>query len=610
MARLAPETIEQIQAANDIVDVVGSYFPLKRSGPVYKALCPFHQERTPSFTVNPHRQIFKCFGCGAGGSVFRFVMNYENLDFVAAAKKLADRAGIRIIEAQLSPDDEARVSMRRRLLALHAEAAEFFHHQLMKKSAAQIARDYLKKRGIGTDIAKAWKIGYAPDSWEVFAGFAHERGFAREEIVQSGLVKLREDPRGARPDETADTSSDAGTPFYDRFRARVMFPICNDTGEVIAFSGRLLEADPKAAKYINSPETMLFTKGAVLFGLHRSKRALIDKSSAIVCEGQLDLITAFEAGVQNVIAPQGTAFTEKQARILKRYVEEVVLCFDADPAGEKAMERSLASLLTENLLVRVIEMPPGEDPDSFIRSRGPAAFVERIAEAKDFFDFQIGKESARPEFATPRGRIQTARKMAASISLISDPLLRETLVNKMTLRLEVSPGEFTRMLKAPRAIEPDTPARATQRITLDPTLHLLALLTLRDAEVRAWVFSESWREALGAEPEAALLQKILEADLRADEPPSINAFLVTLDAAEEAAVASLLEEKVPPNAMIIAHDCWRELERRGIRRRIDSVQSRLRGRDSPVDDQVKWQKEILDLQKRLSDIARPFPPPL
>jgi len=347
--QLAPELIDQINAANDIVEVVSGYFPLKRTGAVWKAICPFHDERTPSFTVNPQRQIFKCFGCGAGGGPIRFVMMYENLGFVDAAKKLAERAGIRVEQGMMSAEDEERVSMRRRLLALHAEAAEYFHLHLMKKPSAQVARDYLKGRGMGSDVARSWKIGYAPDAWDAMAAFGRDRGFDRDELLESGLVKLRDEDRPQGD-------------FYDRFRGRVMIPICNDTGEVIAFSGRVLEKDAKAAKYMNSPETMLFTKGAVLFGLHKSKRALIDKSSAIVCEGQLDLITAFESGVQNVVAAQGTAFTDRQARKLKQYVEEVVLCFDSDAAGEKAAERSLSALLSANLAIRVVTMPAGEDP--------------------------------------------------------------------------------------------------------------------------------------------------------------------------------------------------------------------------------------------------------
>jgi DNA primase len=609
---IPPETIEQITSANDIVEVVGGYFPLKRSGPVFKALCPFHQERTPSFTVNPQRQIFKCFGCGAGGGVIRFVMNYENLDFISAAKKLAERAGIRLEEGEMSAEDSARYSMRRRLLALHAEAAEFFHWHLMKKPSAQIARDYLKSRGVGGETAKSWKLGYAPDEWDAMREFGGRNGFSDEELIASGLVKLREEeqPRGE---------------FYDRFRARVMFPICKDDGEVIAFSGRVLEADAKAAKYVNSPETMLFTKGAVLFGLHKSKRAIIGKASAIVLEGQLDLITAFESGVENVVAPQGTAFTEEHARKIKRCfpdgLGEVVLCFDADSAGDKAAVRTFSSILSatasvlskENILIKVAEMPPGEDPDSMIRGKGAGAFIERIAAAKDFFDFQMDRLAGNPDFQTPRGKMQAARKMAESISLIRDAVLRETVMHKVALRLEISAQEFVRLLKAPTAKRPaaeNDASPSVEPIVFEPTMRLLMLVALRDPAAREWLLEEPWDRALADDPEAALLVKILRAEINPADQASIHVFLTTLDAAEEAAVSGLLEEKAPAHALAIAHDCWRELERRKLRRRMESLQARLRVPNLPAEDQEKLQKEILDLQKRLSDIARPLSPPL
>jgi DNA primase len=602
VVRVAPELLEQIQAANDIVDVVGSYFPLKRAGTLYKALCPFHQERTPSFTVNPQRQIFKCFGCGAGGSVFRFVMNYENIEFPAAVKKLADRAGIPLVAEQLSASDEARVTMRRRLLALHAEAAEFFHQQLLKKSDADAARTYLKGRGIGSAIAKSWKLGHAPDSFSSFTEFARCRGFSDEELVASGLVKLRneENPRGE---------------FYDRFRNRVIFPICNDTGEVIAFSGRILEADAKAAKYINSPETMLFTKGAVLFGLHRSKRALIDRRMAIVCEGQLDLITAFEAGVQNVIAPQGTAFTTRQAHILRRYVDEVVLCFDADAAGEKAAERSLGALLEENLAVRVVELPPGEDPDSLIRTQGTDAFRARVDGARDYFDVRIERLLAQPENATARGRVHAVRAIAESIKLISDPVLRGVVTSRAASRLEVSPDELLKLAKPPSVSMRGGASRESAAPVLteemDGTLRLLALVALRDAASREWIRAQpGWENALAPHPRGDLLTAIVRSDVQPDAPGSVAAFLTTLDRSGEALVSGLLEEKLPPEPLRIAHDCWHDIERRRLRRKIEAIHARLRTPNLPEDDILKLQKEILDLQKRVSDIARPFSPPL
>ena len=599
MPRLAPELIEQIAAANDIVEVIGGYFPLKRAGSAWRATCPFHQEKTPSFQVNPQRQIFKCFGCGAGGSVFRFVMDYEHVDFVTAAKKLADRAGIRIVEQEMSAEDAARVTLRRRLLALHAEAADFFHLNLMKKPAAARAREYLKGRGISGEVAKSWKLGYAPEGWDAMRDFARGEGFSEEELLASGLVTWRD-------------GEDSGR-FYDRFRDRLMFPICNDTGEVIAFSGRVLDAEAKGGKYVNSPETPLFTKGAILFGLHRSKRALIDRKMAIVCEGQLDLITAFEAGVENVIAPQGTAFTEKQARILKRYVEEVVLCFDADAAGQNAAEKSARELLAQNVAVRVATMPAGEDPDSMIRGRGAEAFIGQIASAKDFFDFQIDRLAARPDFAMPRGRTQAAREMAKSISIITDAVLRETIINRVTMRLEISAQEFARLLKQPAAKPADDETldeklRPTRE--LDPTISLLLKVALTDQAAREWLSEQDWESILAESEDAELVRKVVCTDLNVEDAAALAAFLSTLESGEEADVIEILEGRKPEFAMIIAHDCWRELERRQIRRRLDAVQARLRAPDQALATIVAAQKEVLDLQKRLSDIARPFSPPL
>ena len=596
---IPPETVEQIIAANDIVEVVEGYIRLKRSGTVYKAPCPFHQERTPSFTVNSQRQIFKCFGCGAGGNVIRFVMSYENLDFVAAVKKLAERVNIPIQQAEMTAEAAAQYSMKRRLLALHAEVADFFHYQLLKKLGAQIARDYLKGRGISVDVAKSWKIGYAPDAWDTIRDFAHEQGYSDEEIIKSGLVSFREQDQ-----------PESG--FYDRFRGRLMFPISDVNNNVIAFSGRVLVKDAFGGKYVNSPETMLFTKGNVLFGLNKSMRALLDKRSAIVCEGQLDLITAFEHGVQNVIAPQGTAFTDKQAHILKRYVDEVVLCFDADTAGDNAAVKSLPHLLAESLAVRVVTMPQGEDPDSLIRGQGAGAFTERVAAAKDFFEYQIEKLAKQPEFATPRGKMQAAKKMAELISLIKDPLLREAVMNKVTLRLEVSNQEFVKLLKAPVdkqdsaevAVSSETPMLA------DPTIRLLATVALRDAASREWLLEEHWDRMLADDPDAVLLTKILGGQFDPADSTSVRVFLTTLDAEEESVVSGLLTDKPVENPLVVAHDCWRELEKRLIRRRIEALKARQRTPDLAHENQINLHEEILTLQKRLIELGRPLPPPV
>src|SRR6266705_1888695 len=329
-------------------------------------------------------------------------MDYEHVDFPSAVRKLAARVGIPVIEEGGPSEAEDRQHQARRtLLQLHAETTGWFHENLIKKELAEPARKYLKQRGIMAEIAKRWQLGYAPDEWDAFGTWARGRGYDQQTLITSGLVTTKEDADGA-----------PGQLSYDRFRGRIMFPICNDVGEVIAFSGRLLKDEEGAAKYLNSPETPLFRKGNVLFGLHKTKRALIEANCAIVCEGQIDLISLFEAGITNVVAPQGTAFTENQARILKRFVDEVDLCFDSDAAGKKAAERSLDALLQNDLIVRVAEMPAGEDPDSLIRRDGKEEFEKRIAGAREFFDYWIEREAGSTNMTSLTDKMKLARRVA------------------------------------------------------------------------------------------------------------------------------------------------------------------------------------------------------
>jgi len=604
MPHIPKEIIDQVAAANDIVDVIGTYFPLKRLGVLYKALCPFHQERTPSFTVNQQRQSFKCFGCGAGGSVFRFVMDYEHIDFIASVRKLAEKANIQIVEATMKPEDYARLDMRKRLLALHAEAASFFHLQLMRTPGAAVARDYLKARGLTAEVAKSWQIGYAPDTWDAVRDMAYRQGFNDNEIIASGLVSVKGDDEDRLSDNRNPT-------FYDRFRDRIMFPICNDNSEVIAFSGRILDAEKSPAKYVNSPETMLFTKGKVLFGLHKAKRALINQKAAIVCEGQVDLITAFESGVQNVIAPQGTAFTEHQAHILKRYVDEVILCFDSDAAGEKAAERSLPHLLGENLVVKIATMPPGEDPDSLIRKQGPEAFLAQINTARDFFDFQIERQALLPNFNSPAGKLAAARKLAEFITSISDVVLREAVINNAAMRLELAPQDFKTLLKrAPQARRDENQSVVqAETIQLDTTLKWLLFLSLRDAASRIWLQSRGWGNVLEEDPAGkALLMKVLDADLDVETVSSVSAFTSTLEPAEENALTTLLDQPLPPEPKTIAEDCWHELERRLLLSEQKALKSKQHSPALNLEEKIALHPRIIEVQKQLAALPPPHPP--
>ena len=595
MGTIPSQNIEQIAAANDIVEVIGSYFPLRRAGSAFKALCPFHQEKTPSFTVSPQRQTFHCFGCGVGGSVFRFVMDYEHLDFPAAVHKLAARAGIPVIEERgaISSDDDRQHEARRTLLKLHAEAAEWFHENLLKREFGAPAREYLKKRGIDRAVAANWQLGFAPESWDATLKWALDRGYRRPQILQSGLVKLRDEAQGDGE-------------VYDRFRGRIMFPICNDVGEVIAFSGRVLKNDAEGAKYLNSPETPLFRKGNILFGLHKTKRALIDAGCAIICEGQLDLITLFETGITNVVAPQGTAFTEKQARVLKRFVNEVVLCFDADAAGQKAAERSLDALLENDLIVRVAEMPPGEDPDSIVRGKGRKEFEKRVENAQDFFDYWIEREVATKNLNSLGAKTQLARTLAETIGRVRDPLMRGQVISKASARLGVPAADFENLVPKTFRARPMPEDRTVRTAAPAPRhdLAMLCLLALRNEEARDFLLTQEWRDVLAETPDAQLLVQILDSDFRPDDPASLNTFMSSLSPESEALVSSWMMKKAPGNPVAVAKDWWNGLQQAVLRRRLQVAESRIKLPQLTAGEVVTLQKQILDLGEQLREISQ------
>jgi DNA primase len=595
------ETIEQIAAANDIVEVIGSYFPLKRAGANFKALCPFHQEKTPSFMVSPSRQTFHCFGCGAGGSAFRFVMEYEHVDFPAAVRKLAVRAGITIVEERGAADENRQYETRRKLLKLHAEAAEWFHENLIKKEIGEPARKYLKQRGITAETAKRWQLGYAPDEWDAFGGWARTQGYEQRDLLTSGLIKAKDENQ---------TSTLKPQTSYDRFRGRIMFPICNDIGEVIAFSGRLLKEEEGAAKYLNSPETPLFRKGNVLFGLHKSKRPLIEANCAIVCEGQLDLISLFEAGITNVVAPQGTAFTENQARILKRFADEVVLCFDSDAAGAKAAERSLDALLENDFIVRVVELPPGEDPDSLVRRDGKEQFDERVANARDFFDYWIDREIASVDLTSMGAKIQAARNLAATVSRMHDAVLRGEIVNKASARLGVAPADFESLLakhaRVPGGSVSSTATETRAAATPPHGVMMLCLLALRDADARNFLRTQNWREILEQVPDTDLLIRILESDLEPDDTASLNAFMATVSPEEERLVSSWLMRRMPAATGTVVEKWWQGICQGVMRRRLETAKNRIKVPGLSAGEVLNLQKQILDLQEQLHDFWRPI----
>lgn len=484
-ALLSPATRERIRLASDIVDIIGGYLPLKKAGANFMALCPFHKEKTPSFNVNPQKQIFHCFGCNKGGDVFAFVQEYENIGFMDAVRRLAERARIPL-DWENAPGGQESRQLKDQLLDIHEQLTQRWQNCLANEAAGQAARDYLARRGVSADAIKLFRLGAAPDAWEDTVNWARSRKFDLATVEKAGVIIAKESEGSPAP----------SVRYYDRFRGRLMFPICDEPGRVIGFSGRVLAGDEKTAKYVNSPETPIFTKSRVFFGLDKSKRAVLDAGFAIICEGQLDLIACFMNGVQNIVAPQGTAFTDQHARLLKRYVNEVVLCFDSDNAGQNASLRALDHLLAAGLAVRVAVVPAPHDPDSFIQAHGGPAFQQLIAGAAGFFDYYLGRLCATHDLAADKGRLAVLRAMSEAVHKTGNRVLIDTYAQKTALQLGVAPeavrAEFNKQAEPrPAWREPDADIAAAESpaaALVRPSpfeLHLLKLLLLHD-ELAPW----------------------------------------------------------------------------------------------------------------------------
>jgi DNA primase len=520
--------LEQIRAASDIVDVIGSYLPLKRAGANFVALCPFHKEKTPSFNVNPNRQIFHCFGCHKGGDVFTFVKEYENVDFPEAVRRLADRAKIPLEHEKNAGEQQSR-HIKERLLQIHEQIAQRWQSALANEASGQIARDYLGRRGVPDEAVKLFRLGFAPDLWDDTVNWAKSKGHELALVEQAGLILRKQD----------------GDSYYDRFRGRLMFPICDEQGRVIGFSGRVLSGDEKTAKYVNSPETPIFTKSKVFFGLDKSKRAVLEAGYAIVCEGQLDLIACFMAGVQNVVAPQGTAFTADHARILRRYVEEVVLCFDSDEAGQNATVRSLDNLLASGLAVRVAVVPAPHDPDSFIKASGGPAFKQLIERAEGFFDYYLNRLCATNEVTTDKGRLAVLRGMAEAVHKTGNVVLVDKYAQKTALRLGVTPdavrAEFRKLSRArapaPEPVEPPVEESASPQRPSTHEYWLLKLLLQHD-DLVAWAAAHldpGWVQH-------PLVRQIVSKRLAAHAKDTWSSLAAFLDECETPELRSLVTE--------------------------------------------------------------------
>jgi DNA primase len=422
--------LDQIREANDIVDLISEYVPLKKRGKNFLGLCPFHAEKAPSFTVTPDKQIFYCFGCGEGGNVISFLMKHEKLSFPEAVKLLAKRGNISLPKDSFDAKKEKQLD---KLYYANQLANEYFLKNLHREVPGKRARQYLKKRGFDPETQKQFSLGYAPGEWDGLIRYAQPKGIEAEILNQAGLVVPRSEKQG----------------YYDRFRHRITFPIFNLSGKVVGFGSRVLD-DKDEPKYLNSPETLIYQKGKILYGLNLSKDAIRQEKSAILVEGNVDLITLYQSGIKNVVAASGTAFTSDQARLLARYAEKVYLFFDADSAGQSATFRSVDLLFSEGVDVLVVTLEQGEDPDSFVRKHGAEATKEKIENGKTFLDFKY--ESLGKDFGelSMREQEKVITDLAETAGKITDEIRRNLFIKKTVQVFKIDEKSLLKLMAKKR----------------------------------------------------------------------------------------------------------------------------------------------------------------
>lgn len=421
---------QELKQHADIVRVIGDYVKLKKTGAQnFTGLCPFHNEKTPSFSVHGTRQFFHCFGCGVSGDVFAFVQKIENITFPEAVRSLAQRLNIPLPKQNFSTETEAKDARERAaLIEIHEVACNFFQEQLRKADAAR-AREYLKARELSDEAVQKFRLGFAPDSGFLLRDHLRAK-FSDDLLKLSGLFSWKDEPN--------DSDAQQRLAMYSKFRSRITFPITHEQGKVIAFTGRTIETGDKAGpKYLNSPETPIYSKGRVLFNLDKAKEAVRKLDYAILVEGNVDCISVYASGFQNVIATSGTAFTETQVRLLGRFTKNVVVNFDPDTAGAAATERSLAMLVQEDFQIKVMTLDAGFDPDLFVRRKGKQAYIEALKGALGYFDYLIDRTRTKFPVKTAEGKAKAAAYLLPYIKQVSNPIVRDELARDVAQKLAI-----------------------------------------------------------------------------------------------------------------------------------------------------------------------------
>lgn len=586
MAKIPEYTIEKIKDSNDIVDVVSSYLPLKKKGANYWARCPFHDEKTASFSVSPSKQIFHCFGCGTGGNVINFVMEYEKLSFIEAVKLLAENANIPLEYQEISPKEKSDTG---KLREMHVKAIEIYHKELFSKNAKK-ALEYLRSRGLTERTIQTFKLGYAPGSWD-FLVSKLSANYPAELLFKSGLcVRSEKDGR-----------------LFDRFRDRIMFPVLDERGNAVGFGGRTLPGSTDDAKYLNSPETPIYNKRRILYGLNISREVIRKEKKALVVEGYMDLLQLYQHGFINVVAGSGTAFSQDHARLLRRFADEAVLCYDSDEAGQKAAVRTAFSVAAQKLDCRILKLPEGEDPDSYLDKEGADAFFKKEAGALPLMDFL--REYYQPAGMSPKEKAETISYLLDEIRSFTDPVYRETFAREIAKLFSVDENTLLQQLNR-RAYRRSTTSNAVfsgekpkhfKNQGESAEYYLLQLLLSGSTLIR----KAGLRYLSPVLFKHPFLQQVLEAVLAVLEknisiPSGHIPDMISDKKIRNFVIQLLIEEQNTMNRETIFVESLKQLELQMLREKYDDLTEELKHADpEEISGIMKKQMENLEARKRL-----------
>ncbi len=612
MARITEECVARIKDSTDIVEMVGRYVQLRRAGNAWKACCPFHAEKTPSFHVNPARQTFHCFGCGVGGDAVKFLMMFENLDYPTALRRIADMNGVAVIEEEENPEIARQRRIRSRVIEVNQLAADYFHRKLCRDRAADHVRAYLKSRELNIETAKAWQLGWAPADFRELGQLAASRGMDSRLLTEAYLL------------------GQGRSGSYPVFRDRLMFPIHNIRGEVVGFSGRIMQEGQDPRKYVNTAETVAFRKGELLFGLYKATGPIAKANMCVVvCEGQLDVIACHEkADVRNAVAGLGTAFTEEHANILRKYAKKAILCYDGDNAGIKASEKTFRKLAQAGLEVYHASLPPGEDPDSLIRTQGAEALRTALENARPYLEVRVGLELEQIK-GDANARAALIPRMADLAAEITDRNRRDVAVADLSTRLNTGLESLREsveaIIRSRKSAPPGGHYTTEPEISYDETeyseeqndyaapvipvrLHAcirgIVELALRNRAFQHLLVEriEDLVEPMETLSGGPILQTILETLPQPGNDSDWEKLLTKLPPEQRAAISDFSHEPLElPNPADHAEQACTHIARETVRARIDTLRAQIRNPELSPQEGLSLMQECNELMKMLND---------